>query len=130
MLGRLAKGGLMLKDSKAFSGFSVSDVPEAMKFYGEILGLNVTENNGMMELHLAGGNTVLAYPKGNHEPATFTIMNFPVDDIEKAVTELTARGVSFEIYDQPDMKTDARGIYREWGPPIAWLRIPPATSCP
>lgn len=114
----------MLEGSKAFSGFSVPDVQEAMRFYGETLGLNVSENNGMMELHLAGGNTVLGYPKDNHEPATFTILNFPVADVEKAVTDLAARGVEFVVYDEPGFKTDERGIFTGGGPTIAWFKDP------
>ena len=114
----------MLKDSKAFSGFSVPDVGEAIKFYGDTLGLDVAENNGMLELRLVGGNTVLAYPKDNHKPATFTILNFPVDDVEKAVTELAARGVEFIVYDEPGFKTDERGIFTGGGPTIAWFKDP------
>lgn len=114
----------MLKDSKAFSGFSVPDVEEAKRFYGETLGLDVEETNGMLQLKLGSGATVLAYPKANHEPATFTILNFPVDDVDKAVDDLVARGVTFEKYDYPDIKTDEKGIMRDAGPPIAWFKDP------
>lgn len=86
----------MLKDSKAFSGFSVNDLQKAKEFYGQTLGLDVTESNGLLQLHIAGGTTILVYPKENHTPATFTILNFPADNIEQAVDELTSRGVQFE----------------------------------
>jgi hypothetical protein len=89
----------MLRDSKAFSGFSVDDIPKAKEFYGGTLGLDVFESHGLLELHLASGATVLIYPKPNHSPATFTILNFPVDDIEEAVDQLTRTGVRFERYE-------------------------------
>jgi len=114
----------MFKDAKAFSGFSVNDIPKAKEFYAGTLGLDVTEENGMLNLQIAGGNPVLVYPKDNHAPATFTILNFPVDDVEGAVDELTSRGVQFEHYDYPDMKTDEKGIMRGWGPAIAWFTDP------
>jgi catechol 2,3-dioxygenase-like lactoylglutathione lyase family enzyme len=114
----------MLGDSKAFSGFAASDIPATRKFYGETLGLNVSEDHGLLTLHLAGGNNVLIYPKPNHVPATFTVLNFPVEDVDKAVDELTRRGVRFEIYDMPDIKTDAKGIMRGKGPTIAWFKDP------
>jgi catechol 2,3-dioxygenase-like lactoylglutathione lyase family enzyme len=114
----------MLGKSKAFSGFAVPDINKAKKFYGETLGLNVSEDHGLLTLHLAGGNNVLIYPKPNHVPATFTILNFPVDDVDLAVDELTKRGVRFEIYDLPDLKTDGKGIMRGKGPTIAWFKDP------
>jgi catechol 2,3-dioxygenase-like lactoylglutathione lyase family enzyme len=114
----------MLKDSKAFSGFSVNDIPKAKKFYGETLGLEVSESNGLLTLRLAGGASVLIYPKPNHTPATFTILNFPVDSVDEAVDRLTKRGVRFEIYNQPELKTDERGIFRNGGPTIAWFKDP------
>lgn len=116
----------MFKDTKAFSGFSVDDVAKVKPFYSDVLGLNVTEENGMLHLHIAGGNPVLAYPKGSqHVPATFTILNFPVSNIDQAVDELTKRGVKFEIYDYPDLKTDEKGIVRGGGGPnIAWFKDP------
>ena len=83
----------MLKDSKAFSGFSVDDIRKAKEFYGQTLGLKVSESHGLLTLHLAGGNNVLIYPKPNHAPATFTILNFPVGNVDKAVDELAKRGV-------------------------------------
>ena len=114
----------MLKDSKAFSGFSVNNLQAAKDFYGRILGLNVSESHGMLQLNLAGGSTVLVYPKPNHAPATFTILNFPVDDVDAAVDELTQRGVRFEIYDEAGLKTDKRGVFRGRGPVIAWFKDP------
>ncbi|MGQ0549526.1 MAG: VOC family protein [Armatimonadota bacterium] len=114
----------MFKDSKAFSGFSVNDIPSAKEFYGKTLGLEVSESNGLLTLRLAGGASVLIYPKPNHTPATFTILNFPVDSVDKAVDELTKRGVHFEIYNQPDLKTDEKGIFRDGGPTIAWFKDP------
>jgi catechol 2,3-dioxygenase-like lactoylglutathione lyase family enzyme len=113
----------MFKDTHAFSGFSVNDIPRAKQFYGETLGLNVTEENGMLVLHLAGGGTVLVYPKENHEPATFTILNFPVPDVEETVDRLTQAGVPFEHY-EGDLQTDEKGIMRGEGPTIAWFKDP------
>ena len=113
----------MFKDTHAFSGFSVNDIPRAKQFYGETLGLNVTEENGMLMLHLAGGGTVLVYPKENHEPATFTILNFPVPDVEETVDRLTQAGVPFEHY-EGDLQTDQKGIMRGEGPTIAWFKDP------
>lgn len=112
----------MFKDVKAFSGFSVDDIPAAKEFYAGTLGLEVTEQNGMLGLQLAGGAEVLVYPKPNHAPAEFTILNFPVGDIEATVDELTVRGVTFERYE--GMPTDERGIMREGGPLIAWFKDP------
>jgi catechol 2,3-dioxygenase-like lactoylglutathione lyase family enzyme len=114
----------MFRDTKAFSGFSVDDIPKAKAFYSQTLGLDVTEQNGMLQLHIAGGNPIIVYPKPNHVPATFTILNFPVDDIDDAVDELAQRGVRFEIYDETYLKTDARGIARDNGPSIAWFKDP------
>ncbi|MGH2736975.1 MAG: VOC family protein [Actinomycetota bacterium] len=114
----------MFKDTKAFSGFAVDDVPRAKEFYGQTLGLDVTETYGMLSLHIAGGSNVLVYPKPNHVAATFTILNFPVVDVDGAVAELTKRGVQFEIYDEGDLKTDEKGIFRGEGPNIAWFKDP------
>jgi catechol 2,3-dioxygenase-like lactoylglutathione lyase family enzyme len=114
----------MLGKSKAFSGFAVPDIEKAKWFYGETLGLKVSEDHGLLTLHLAGGNNVLIYPKPNHVPATFTVLNFPVDDVDLAVDELKKRGVRFEIYDLPDLKTDEKGIMRGNGPTIAWFKDP------
>ncbi|MDT4908541.1 MAG: hypothetical protein QOI69_1782 [Pseudonocardiales bacterium] len=110
----------MFEKSKAFSGFSVADLPQAEKFYSETLGLRVSEENGMLTLHLAGDHDTLVYPKDDHMPATYTILNFPVDDIEAAVDELANRGVVFEHYDWVDDK----GINRQGGPLIAWFKDP------
>src|SRR5438105_1122072 len=114
----------MLDTSKAFSGFSVNDLAAAKKFYGETLGIRVSEANGLLSLHLSDDRTVLAYPKPNHTPATFTILNFPVDDIEKTVDDLSARGVQFERYPQMESDMDDKGIFRGGGPLIAWFTDP------
>ena len=114
----------MLGESKAFSGFAVQDVEEAKEFYAKTLELNVSESHGLLTLHLAGGNNVLIYPKPNHVPATFTVLNFPVGDVDVAVDELKKRGVRFEIYNLPDIKTDEKGIMRGKGPTIAWFKDP------
>jgi hypothetical protein len=95
----------MLENSKAFSGFAAPDIAKEKKFYSETLGLKTSENHGLLRLHLSGGNNVLVYPKPNHVPATFTVLNFPVDDVDRAVDELTKRGVRFEHYNQGDLKT-------------------------
>jgi catechol 2,3-dioxygenase-like lactoylglutathione lyase family enzyme len=112
----------MFTNSKAFSGFAVPDVEQARAFYGDTLGVRTSEEHGLMFLHLAGDRDVLVYPKPDHEPANFTILNFPVDDVEAAVDELTARGVTFERYDGMDQ--DEKGIMRGQGPDIAWFRDP------
>ena len=114
----------MLKQSKAFSGFSVNDIQKAKDFYGRTLGLQVSESHGLLTLQLAGGNKVLIYPKVNHAPATFTVLNFPVENVDESVDELAKRGVRFEIYDESDIKTDEKGIMRGNGPTIAWLKDP------
>jgi catechol 2,3-dioxygenase-like lactoylglutathione lyase family enzyme len=112
----------MLEYSKAFSGFAVDDLDKARQFYGETLGVSTSEENGLMTLHLAEDREVLVYPKPDHTPANYTILNFPVDDIDAAVDELAARGVRFERYD--DFGQDDKGISRDAGPPIAWFRDP------
>jgi catechol 2,3-dioxygenase-like lactoylglutathione lyase family enzyme len=115
----------MFGNSQAFSGFSVNDLARAKQFYAGTLGLEVEESAGMLTLHIAGGTNVLVYPKPNHTPATYTILNFPVKDVDAAVTELSKRGVRFEHYDQPELKTDAKGICRaSGGPMIAWFKDP------
>jgi catechol 2,3-dioxygenase-like lactoylglutathione lyase family enzyme len=114
----------MFKDTKAFSGFSVDDTQKAKEFYSQTLGLELSEMNGLLELHLASGARVLIYPKPNHTPATFTILNFPVDNVEQAVDELTRRGIRFEHYDEDELKTDEKGIFHGGGPKIAWFRDP------
>jgi predicted enzyme related to lactoylglutathione lyase len=112
----------MLRDSRAFSGFSSNDIPKAKEFYGQTLGLEVTEENEMLTLHLAGGGRVLIYPKDDHEPASFTVLNFPVADVDAAVDSLTKAGVAFERYD--GMNQDERGVMRDQGPAIAWFKDP------
>jgi catechol 2,3-dioxygenase-like lactoylglutathione lyase family enzyme len=116
----------MFKDSYAFSGFSSNDIAAAKAFYGDTLGLDVTEQYGMLSLNLATGGKVIIYPKPNHEAATFTVLNFPVDDIDTAVDALGAKGVTFERYDemQQDDKGIARGLSHDMGPDIAWFKDP------
>jgi predicted enzyme related to lactoylglutathione lyase len=112
----------MFRDSRAYSGFSSNDISEAKKFYSQTLGLEVTDENGNLTLHLAGGGKVLIYPKPNHAPASFTVLNFPVKDIDDAVERLGKAGVQFERY--PGFDQDDRGIMRGSGPPIAWFKDP------
>jgi catechol 2,3-dioxygenase-like lactoylglutathione lyase family enzyme len=112
----------MFRDSHGFSGFSSNDIAKSKQFYSETLGLEVTEENGMLTLHLAGGGKVLIYPKDNHEPASFTVLNFPVADIDTAVDGLIQAGVKFERYE--GMGQDERGIARENPPLIAWFKDP------
>ncbi len=114
----------MFKNTKAFSGFSVNDIQKAKEFYSRTLGLEVSEMHDLLFLNIAGGTRILIYPKPNHTPATFTILNFPVDNVEKAVEELKKRGVRFEQYNLPDLKTDEKGIFRGQGPKIAWFKDP------
>ena len=114
----------MFKEAKTFSSFSVNDLRRAKEFYGETLGLEIKETPEGLELH-TGNNAVFLYPKPNHTPASFTVLNFHVNDIERAVDELKALGVSLEHYDMPDIKTDERGIARgPHGPIIAWFKDP------
>jgi len=112
----------MFENTKAFSGFAVPDIEKAREFYGETLGLKTSEQNGLLTLHLAGDRDTVVYPKPDHTPATYTILNFPVDDIDKVVDELAARGVRFERYD--DFGQDEKGIARGEGPQIAWFKDP------
>ncbi|WP_404429754.1 VOC family protein [Microbacterium lacus] len=115
----------MLAHSPAFSGFAVDDLDAAHEFYADTLGLAVAHDEmGFLHITLGSGAEVLAYPKDGHEPAGFTILNFPVDDVEAAVDELNARGVVTKIYADPDFGTDAKGISRGQGPDIAWFRDP------
>ena len=117
----------MFKNTKAFSGFSVNDLQKAKEFYGQTLGLNFSETPEGLALKIAGGGQVFIYPKPNHEPATFTILNFQVDNIDEAVDQLTKLGVRFEKY-EGEMKTDENGIFRGadrgQGPNIAWFKDP------
>ncbi|MDQ3102783.1 MAG: VOC family protein [Actinomycetota bacterium] len=113
----------MLKESKAFSGFATPDIAAAKEFYSETLGLDVTEEEAGLGLNLATGGSVFIYPKEDHEPAGFTVLNFPVDDVDAAVDGLAERGVSFERYD--GFEQDDRGIAQpEMGPRIAWFKDP------
>jgi predicted enzyme related to lactoylglutathione lyase len=112
----------LLHDSHAYSGFSSNDIPKAKEFYARALGLEVTEENGMLTLHLAGGGTVLIYPKDNHEPASFTVLNFPVEDIDQAVDRLAVAGIQMERYEGSNQ--DERGVARAYPPPIAWFKDP------
>jgi catechol 2,3-dioxygenase-like lactoylglutathione lyase family enzyme len=119
----------MLKYNNAFSGFSVNDLPKAKEFYGKILGLNIYDDKempGILNLQLNEENIIVIYPKPNHQPATFTILNFTVNDVEKTVDELTKLGIKFNIYDDENLKTDEKGILRgdERGPTIAWFNDP------
>jgi len=116
----------MLTDSKAFSGFSTNDITKAKHFYGEVLGIRVKEAMGgmVLQLHIQGSIPVMIYQKDNHEPATFTVLNFPVADISVAVAALKARGVTFESYDTPGIKTGPDNISRGEGPSIAWFKDP------
>jgi catechol 2,3-dioxygenase-like lactoylglutathione lyase family enzyme len=112
----------MFEQTRAYSGFSVDDIERAKQFYGETLGLRVSEQNGMLTLHIAGDRDTLVYPKEDHTPATFTILNFPVEDVDRTVEELTARGVRFERYEGFDQ--DDKGVFRGGGPLIAWFKDP------
>ena len=116
----------MFKDTNAFSGFSVNDLQKAKEFYHGKLGIEISENEmGILTLHISGGSKIIIYPRPNHEPAAFTILNFPVNDVEKTVDELIAAGITFEQYGEP-IKTDAKGILRGngRGPDIAWFKDP------
>jgi predicted enzyme related to lactoylglutathione lyase len=121
---RKERGATMLAQSKAFSGFAVDDIEKAREFYGETLGLEVetVEGPGLLTIHLAGGRDTIVYPKPDFAPATYTILNFPVDDVEATVEDLTARGVTFERYDGMDQ--DEKGISSGMGPTIAWFKDP------
>ncbi len=113
----------MFENSRAFSGYSVDRIDAARRFYGETLGLSVSESNGLLTLHLPGDRDTLIYPKGElHQPATFTVLNFPVEDIERAVDDLVARGIQLERYE--GVEQDERGIARTDGPLIAWFTDP------
>jgi len=112
----------MLGESKAFSGIAVDDLDAAKRFYEDVLGLRTSEEHGLMTLHLAGDRPTLVYPKPDHEPATYTVLNFPVENVDAAVDALTERGVAFELYEGAPQ--DERGVMRGNGPPIAWFRDP------
>ena len=112
----------MFANTKAFSGFAVDDLEAAKKFYGQTLGLSTSEHYGLLTLHLAGGRDTLVYPKADHVPASYTILNFQVDDIDAAVSELASRGVRLERYE--GLGQDEKGINRAGGPYIAWFKDP------
>lgn len=115
----------MFRNTKAFSGFSVNDIAKAKEFYRELLGVETEDSpEGGLILKVAGGNPIFVYPKPNHEPATFTILNFQVPDIEVAVDQLTAKGIRFENYQEEGLQTDEKGINRSGGPLIAWFKDP------
>jgi catechol 2,3-dioxygenase-like lactoylglutathione lyase family enzyme len=113
----------MFGESRGFSTFAVDDVERAKQFYGETLGLEVSETMDGLQLDLAGGTSIFVYPKPDHTPASFTVLNFPVDDVDRAVDRLTGAGVRFEHY-EGELATDEKGIYRGEGPTIAWFRDP------
>ncbi len=117
----------MVKYSKAFSSYSVDDSGKAKDFYSNKLGLKVTEvpeMKGLLNLHIEGNEDVMVYAKPNHQPATFTVLNFTVKNVEESVDELTAKGIKFEIFDDENLKTDNKGIMRGNGPTIAWFKDP------
>jgi catechol 2,3-dioxygenase-like lactoylglutathione lyase family enzyme len=115
----------MFENSHAFSSFSVNDLAKAKWFYGQVLGLKLSEQPEGLGLRLAGGGEVFLYPKPHHTPASFTVLNFPVPSVDEAVKQLTGKGVRFERYDEPDLKTDDKGIARGGGgPTIAWFKDP------
>ena len=113
-----------VNSNNAFSGFSVDDIEKAKDFYGRVLGMGVTDDHGALRLSIGGSKDVYVYPKNDHVPATYTILNFPVDDIDTAVDELTRAGVKFEHYDMTDEKGIARGTASGNGPDIAWFKDP------
>ncbi|MEO6696216.1 MAG: VOC family protein [Ignavibacteria bacterium] len=115
----------MFKDSKVFSSFSVKDIPKAKEFYGNTLGIEVSqEMEGILSLHFSDNHNVIIYPKPDHMPAAFTVLNFPVDDVETVVDELIKLGIKMEKYDMDDLKTDEKGIFHGEGPTIAWFKDP------
>ena len=115
----------MFKDTKAFSGYSVDDTAKAKAFYSDILDIKAKEGEmGILELHINSNNPIILYPKPNHKPATFTVLNFPVSDVEKTVQQLKDKGVFFETYDFENLKTDPDNIFRGGGPKIAWFKDP------
>lgn len=114
---------MVLKNTKAFSSFSVKNLDETKKFYGQTLGLGISESEEGLSLQTQGSCDVFIYPKADHTPATFTVLNFVVDDVDKKVDELTKMGIRFEIYDKGDLKTDDRGVF-QGKPKIAWFKDP------
>lgn len=119
------KSDAVLTDAKVFQSFSVDDLGKARSFYHDTLGLDVVERPEGLEVEVGSGSKIFVYPKPDHQPATFTILNFSVDNVDEAVDRLTSTGIKFEQYDLPDIKTDARGIARDTGgPAIAWFKDP------
>ncbi|QNK64847.1 VOC family protein [Pedobacter sp. PAMC26386] len=114
----------MFKEVKAFSGFSVNDIPVSKEFYSKTLGLETSETMGQLVLHIAGGGTVFVYAKPNHVPATYTVLNFPVENLEEAMDALSKDGVQFIIYKEKDFETDNKGVFHGGGPKIAWFKDP------
>ncbi|HEX5572955.1 MAG TPA: VOC family protein [Nitrososphaeraceae archaeon] len=114
---------MIFKNTKAFSSFSVNDLEEAKKFYGQTLGLEVSESEEGLNLQIKGGNDVFIYPKPDHVPATFTVLNFVVDDVDRTVDELSKLGIRFQIYNNGELKTDDKGIF-QGKPKIAWFKDP------
>jgi predicted enzyme related to lactoylglutathione lyase len=114
----------IFKNAKAFSSFSVDDLEKAKEFYGKRLGIEISESKEGLSLYPKSSNEIFIYPKTDHTPATFTVLNFPVNDVEQAVDNLTKLGVRFEIYNKGELKTDEKGIFRGEGPKIAWFKDP------
>jgi catechol 2,3-dioxygenase-like lactoylglutathione lyase family enzyme len=114
----------MIDAANAFHGFAVPDTAAARAFYTDVLGLEVTGDSEMLQLHVGGGTPTLVYPKPDHVPATYTVLNFPVSDVEAAVDDLSARGVRFERYEGTPVETDEKGVFRGGGPLIAWFTDP------
>ncbi len=114
----------IFKNTKAFSSFSVDDLEKAKEFYGKTLGIDISESKEGLSLYPKSSNEIFIYPKTDHTPATFTVLNFPVNDVEQAVDDLTKQGVRFEIYNKGELKTDEKGIFRGEGPKIAWFKDP------
>ena len=114
---------MIFKNTKAFSSFSVNDLEEAKKFYGQTLGLEISESEEGIKLHIKGGNDVFIYPKPDHAPATFTVLNFVVDDVDRTADELSKLGIRFQIYNKGQLKTDDKGIF-QGKPKIAWFKDP------
>lgn len=115
---------VMFKDVNAFSGFSVKEIAEAIKFYRDTLGLEISQTMGQLVLHIAGGGTVFVYAKPNHVPATFTVLNFPVINLQDSMNELRKRGIEFIIYKEEGFETDDLGVFHGGGPKIAWFKDP------
>jgi catechol 2,3-dioxygenase-like lactoylglutathione lyase family enzyme len=120
----MRKSSNMFKGAKAFPSFSVNDLQKAKEFYGRTLGLDISELPQGLDIKLSDGLNVFLYPKPNHTPASFTVLNFPVDNIDDAVDELITRGIRLEKYDQAELHTDSKGIMRGPGPQIAWFKDP------